>query len=93
MDRLVVGDRDLGDEAGDLRRDDRDIAADIGVVGALDEAPDGPPVVAVPPRPGGSQQGGPGEGQPLAGVPGGPDRARLRQHPAARTGSGSLSGT
>ncbi len=52
MDRLVVGDRDLGDEARDLGRDDRDVAADIGVVGALDEAPDGPPVVAVPGRAG-----------------------------------------
>ena len=48
MDRLVVGDRDIGDESGHLRRDHRDVAADIGVVGAFDEAPDGPPIVAVP---------------------------------------------
>ena len=76
MDLLVVGNGDLGDEAGDLRRDDRHIAAHIGVVRALGEAPDRPPVVAEPPRPGGGQQGGPGEGQPLAGVPRGADRRR-----------------
>ncbi len=50
MDRLVIGDRDVGDDAGDFRRDHRDVAADIGVVGAFDEAPDGPPVDAVPGR-------------------------------------------
>jgi hypothetical protein len=47
-DGLVVGDHDLGDQPGDLRRDDGDIAADIGIVGALDEAAHGPPMVAVP---------------------------------------------
>ncbi len=46
--RLVVGHRYLGDEAGDLGRDHRDVAADIRIVRALDEASDGPPLVAVP---------------------------------------------
>ena len=57
MNVLVVGDRDLGDEAGDLRRDDGDVAADIGVVGAFDEASDRPPVMAVPGNPAGREQG------------------------------------
>jgi hypothetical protein len=48
MHGLVVGDRHLGDEAGDLGRDDSDVAADIGIVGAFDEAPDRPPIVTVP---------------------------------------------
>ena len=43
--------RICGDEAGDVRRDRRDVAADIGVVGGLDEAPDGPLFIAVA-RPG-----------------------------------------
>ena len=43
----LSADQDLGDEAGDVRRYRRDIAARVGVVGAFDEAPDGPPVVAV----------------------------------------------
>ena len=66
MDFLVIGDRDLSDEAGDLRRDHRYVAAHIGVVRALDEAPDGPPIVAVPPGARRGQKGGPGERQPLA---------------------------
>ena len=48
MDLLVVGDRDISDESRHLRRDHGDVPADIGVVGALDETPDGPPVMAVP---------------------------------------------
>ena len=47
MDRLVVGDIDRGDEARDLWRDHGHIAADIGVVRALDEAPDRPPMFAI----------------------------------------------
>ena len=45
---LIVGDCDLGDETGDFRRDYRHVAADIGIVGALDETPDRPPLMAVP---------------------------------------------
>ena len=56
MHRLVVGDRDIGDEAGHFRPDHRDLAADIGIVRALDEAPDGPPMVAVPGGPDADQQ-------------------------------------
>ena len=47
VDPLIVGDQDFGDEAGNVRRDRRDVAADIGVVGTLEEAVDGPPIVAV----------------------------------------------
>ena len=61
MHRLVVGHRDLGDEARHLGRDHRDVAADIGIVGALDEAPDGPPMMAVPGRPDADQQRRAGE--------------------------------
>jgi hypothetical protein len=46
--KLVVFHRHLGDEPGDMGRDRRHVTADIGVVGALEEAVDGPPVVAVP---------------------------------------------
>ncbi len=46
MDLLVVGDGDTRDEAAHFRRDDGDIAAYVCVVGAFDEATDGPPVVA-----------------------------------------------
>ena len=42
MDRLVVGDRELCDETGNLGSDHRHPAADTGVVGAFDKAPDGP---------------------------------------------------
>ncbi len=41
----VVDDRDLGDVAGDLGRDDRGVGADIGVVGADEEAPFDEPIV------------------------------------------------
>ena len=46
--RLIVRDRDLYDEAGDFRRDHRNLPADIGIIGALDEATDGPPLSAIP---------------------------------------------
>ena len=46
--RLVVGDRDGSDQAGDLWRDHGNFAADIGVIGAFDKAPDRPPMVCVP---------------------------------------------
>ncbi len=45
MDEGVVGDRDLGDVAGDFGRDDRRIGADIGVVGADEEAPFDEPII------------------------------------------------
>ena len=45
VDEGVVDDRDLGDVAGDLGRDDRGVGADIGVVGADDEAPFDEPLV------------------------------------------------
>lgn len=45
-DIVIVSDQDLGNEPGYMRRYRRDVAADIGVVGCFDEAPDGPPVVA-----------------------------------------------
>ncbi len=45
---LVVGNRDVGDESGDMRRDGGDVAADIGVVRGFDEAPASPPCGAGP---------------------------------------------
>ena len=45
---LVVGDGNLGDKAGDLWRDRRHFAPDIGVISALDEAPGRPPFMGVP---------------------------------------------
>ena len=48
VDRLIVRDRQLGDEAGYFRRDHRHVAADIGIVGALDEAANRPPLMAIP---------------------------------------------
>ena len=50
LDLLVVGDRDAVDEARHLRGDGGDVAADVGVVGRFDEAPDRPPHLAVPGR-------------------------------------------
>ena len=86
MDRLVVGDRHLGDEARDLRRDHRDVAADIGIVGAFDEAPDRPPVMAVPGR-GDRRAGGPRRQGPDASGAGASWRqrgSRLRSRRARR---------
>ena len=45
---FIVANEDLSHETRDMRRDRRDIAAGIGVIGAFDEAPDAPIVVAVP---------------------------------------------
>ena len=47
---LVVGDQNLRDESGDVRRDRGDVSAYIGIVGALEETTDRPPMVAVPGR-------------------------------------------
>ena len=47
VNKFVVFHRHLGDEPGDVGRDRRHVTADIGVVGALEEAVDGPPVVAI----------------------------------------------
>ncbi len=44
--RLVVAHQHLGDVAGDLRRDDRRVGFDIGVVGRFQIAADGEVVVA-----------------------------------------------
>jgi hypothetical protein len=48
--RLIVRDDDSRDESCDLRGDHGYVAADIGVVGRLDEAPDRPPLMAVSDR-------------------------------------------
>ncbi|HEY1506701.1 MAG TPA: hypothetical protein VGF92_20525 [Stellaceae bacterium] len=56
VDGLIVGNRDLGDDTRDFGSDDGDVAADIGIVGALDEASDRPPFVAVPGRSGRQQK-------------------------------------
>ena len=45
---LVLGHLDLVDIAGDLRRNERHVGLDIGVVGRDHEAPVGPVMVAVP---------------------------------------------
>ena len=44
---FVVANEDLSDEAGHVRRYRGDIAPGIGVVGAFDEAPDGPIFMAI----------------------------------------------
>ncbi len=51
MDLLVVDDGHLRDEPSHFRCNDRDVAADIGVVGAFDEAAMGPPIMPIPSRP------------------------------------------
>src|SRR5260221_827067 len=50
VDRLIVCDDDTRDEPRDLRRDHRHVAADVGVVGRLYEAPEGPRPLAVSDR-------------------------------------------
>jgi hypothetical protein len=47
VDELIVRHRNFGDEPRYVWRDRRDVAADIGVIRALKETIDGPPVVAV----------------------------------------------
>jgi hypothetical protein len=47
VNKFIVLHRHIGNETGDVRRDRRDVAADIGIIGALEKAIDGPPVVAV----------------------------------------------
>ena len=47
LDMLVVGHQNLRDEARDMRRHGRDVAAGIGVVGAFDKAADAPPIAPV----------------------------------------------
>ena len=66
LHELVVGHQHLRDETADMRRNRGDVAADIGVVGGLDEAPLGPPVVTVP------ACAGDGDGQRGAGYDGFP---------------------
>ena len=44
---LVIGDQNVGDESGDVRRDRGDVSAHIGIVGACDETPRRLPVVTV----------------------------------------------
>jgi hypothetical protein len=45
--RLIVGNGDLDDKTGDFRRNHGHVAADIGVVGALDEPANCAPLMAV----------------------------------------------
>jgi hypothetical protein len=47
LDLLVVGHQDLLNKACDMRCHGGDVAAGIGIVGALDKAADVPPVAAV----------------------------------------------
>ena len=44
---IIVRNQDLRDETGDMRRDRRDVATHIGVVGGLEEASDAPPLIGV----------------------------------------------
>ena len=44
VNKFVVFHCHLGNETGDVRRDRRHVTADIGVIGALEKAIDGPPV-------------------------------------------------
>jgi hypothetical protein len=45
---LVVANENLRDETSYMRRYRRDVAPGIGIVGAFDEAPDAPILIAVP---------------------------------------------
>src|ERR1700730_11875547 len=47
-DALVIRHQHLLDEGVDMRRERSDVPADIGVVGAFDEATDRPPVASAP---------------------------------------------
>jgi hypothetical protein len=47
FDSLVVADQDCRDESGNVRRDGSDVAANVSVVRALEEAVDRPPIIAV----------------------------------------------
>src|ERR1700733_14507882 len=59
--RLIVGDRNVRNEPGHLWRDYRHVAADIGIVRALDEPSHGPPMVGVPRGTDTEQKGRPGQ--------------------------------
>ncbi len=69
MHDLVVGDSHLRDVAGHLGTDHGDIAADIGVVGVLDEAANAPPVTAI--NHAGYQHGADGQAQHALSLVGG----------------------
>ena len=47
---LIVGDQNAGHEAADVGRNRGDVAADIGVIGALQEAAVVPPLMTIPGR-------------------------------------------
>jgi hypothetical protein len=63
MHQLIIDDRDFGDESGNVRRDRSAVAADIGVIGALDEAAGGPPILAIPRGSAGNGEGADDEGR------------------------------
>ena len=83
LDRLVVADPHLRDDAGDARRHRDLVGLEIGVVGDLEEAPDGPPVPAVGPGPAEREQRRAGAGRPA------PGRAAAPGWTAAGTGAGT----
>jgi hypothetical protein len=69
VDGLIVGNRDLADDTRDFGGDNGDVAADISVVGAFDEASDRPPLLAVPSRAGGEREPQRCDGQMFAAEP------------------------
>src|SRR5271155_3841390 len=74
FDVLVVADEDFRNKAGDMRRQGRDVTADIGVVGGFDKAADFPPVPAVPGNAAGSEQAEYGDANPPAQAKAAPGR-------------------
>src|SRR5207302_7237604 len=71
--------QDLGDEAGHVWRYRGDIAAGIGVVGAFEEAPDAPPVVADARGDEREESGDDGVQRPFQPLPGEPLARRPRR--------------
>ena len=47
INSLIIGDQNLRNESGDVRRNRGNVPAYIGIVGALDETARCPPVIAV----------------------------------------------
>ena len=89
LDRLVVRDLDRGDIALHLGGEDGDVALDIGIVRADQEAPVGPPVVAemAAIAGGGQQHGGRAAGCGSAGA--GEELGALGRWPAAAPPAGA----
>ena len=63
FDRWLSPTAIVGDESGNVRRDGSDVAANVCVVGTLEEAVDRPPILAIPRSSAGNGQGADDEGR------------------------------